>query len=282
MNLQLTVIRTYFRIYSHLYPKLAAKKSFALFQKVRKKSIRERESAFFSQTRHTVLEFEFGKIDCYFLGNDADPLVFLLHGWDSNAGSLSKIAERLATNGYFVVLMNLPGHAFSKESSTNLLVCKNAFKALLTHMNPTTSFSVISHSFGSAVVSYALSETNFRVDKLIFLTNPNRVEHIFEAFRDQIGLKSKAYKHLIRMAEEKLGESISAVSVEKKLKKVKFDQLILIHDKFDKILAYENSLEVLRAFPAAKIIPFENIGHYKMLWNEAVINACLIQLQNEN
>lgn len=275
MNVQLTAIRTYFAIYSVLAPKKAARKSFVVFQKVRKKDIRPREADFFSTTRHSQIDYDFGKIDCYFLGDETHPLVFLIHGWDSNAGSLSKIAQKLVENNYYVILMNLPGHAFSAENSTNLLECKYAFNALLAKINPTTPFSVISHSFGSAVVSYALSETEFQVDKLIFLTNPNRVEHIFEDFKAQIGLKTKAYQELLRITEEKLREPISEVSVEKKLKKVNFNQLVLIHDKFDKVLAYENSQEVLRAFPSAKMLPFENVGHYKMLWNEAVIDACV-------
>jgi len=93
-----------------------------------------------------------------------------------------------------------------------------------------------------------------------------------------IRLGSKAYTALLSLAESKLGESIADVSVENKLKKVDFKSLVLIHDKFDKVLAYEHSVEVQQAFPAAEIITFEKIGHYKMLWNDEVINACVARL----
>jgi len=53
--------------------------------------------------------------------------VILVHGWDSNAGSMSKIAEALVKKNKRVIAFNLPGHAFSKSSSTNLIECKDAF-----------------------------------------------------------------------------------------------------------------------------------------------------------
>lgn len=278
MNKQIRAIQTYFSIYSVVAPKMAARSSFKVFQKVRKKSIRPREAFFFDKTTKATLAYDSDTVDYYTLGNPAHPLVFLVHGWDSNAGSLSKIADKLLEMDRYVIALNLPGHAFSKKSSTNLLECKQAFKALLTAINPTEPFSVISHSFGSGVAAFALSETDYKVENLIFLTNPNRVEHIFEAFKDMIHLGPKAYTALLQLVEFKLGETIADVSVENKLKKVDFKSLVLIHDKYDKVLSYEHSVEVKKAFPAAEIVTFEKIGHYKMLWNEEVINACALRL----
>jgi pimeloyl-ACP methyl ester carboxylesterase len=159
------------------------------------------------------------------------------------------------------------------------LECKEAFKALIKEVNPTKSFSVISHSFGSGVTAYTLSETTYKIEKLIFLTNPNRVEHIFEDFKKMIRLGDKAYSELLQLTARKLGEPISAVSVENKLKKVDFEQLILIHDKYDKVLAFSHSLQVKLAFPQAEMVKFEKVGHYKMLWNDEVVAACIKRIQ---
>lgn len=277
MNIQLAAIRTYFTVYSTIAPKLAAKQSFKLFQKVRVKKLRPREVAFFDEAKKNILDVDgLGPIDYFQLGNPTHPLVFLVHGWDSNAGSLSKIATKMVEMNQYVIALNLPGHAQSKKNSTNLLECKQAFRALIAHINPNEQFSVISHSFGSAVTAFTLSETNYKVDKLIFLTNPNRVEHIFKDFKKMLGLRKKAFGELLRITDLKLGEPLAAVSVENKLKKVDFQTLILIHDKFDKVLAFEHSVEVNRAFPEAQLVPFEKIGHYKMLWNEQVVNACAL------
>lgn len=279
MNLQHALLKAYFGSLSTVAPGYAARKGFDLFQKVRKKSIRDREENFFENARKFDVEAELDKgkveqINCYEMGDINHPLVLLVHGWDSNAGSMSQIAYKLVKEGRRVILFNLPGHAFYKRSSTNLLECRMALSAVLEEINPDPGFSVISHSFGSAVTAYALSKNEYKVDKLIFLTNPNKVERIFQDFKNFIGLGDRAYNKLLTMTREKLGEPIESVSVAANLAKVDFEKLLLIHDKNDKVLDYYNSLEVKEATANSELSTYENIGHYKMLWNENVIADC--------
>jgi pimeloyl-ACP methyl ester carboxylesterase len=284
MAIQQRVLKMYFGSLSFIAPARAAKKGFDLFQKVRKKDIRPREEDFFKGARHfqvpaTLDKNKVDQIDCYEMGNADQALVILVHGWDSNAGSMSQIANKLVEEGKRVVLFNLPGHAFSVHDSTNLLECKNAVTAVLNYLKPNPGFSVVSHSFGSAVVAYALSKNNYELDKLIFLTNPNRVERIFTDFKNFIGLNNRAYIALLKLTQDKLGEPIEAVSVAANLTAVNYQKLLLIHDKNDKVLDYSNSLEVKNGNPKVELLTFENIGHYKMLWNAEVINNCAIFLK---
>ena len=88
-------------------------------------------------------------------------LVFLLHGWESNPGSLSKIAYSLSENNYRVISFNLPGHRGYKSNYTNLFECKEAFKSVIKHINPKTPFNVVAHSFGSAVTTYTFSKEKY-------------------------------------------------------------------------------------------------------------------------
>jgi len=273
------MIRTYFGSVSAVSPELAARNAFKLFQKVRKKSIREREEKLFLDARQFNVEaqLDHGKtelINCYELGEAGRPLVILVHGWDSNAGSMSQIAYELVAEGKRVVLFNLPGHAFYERSSTNLLECREAFSAVLKEIDPKPGFSVVSHSFGSAVTAYALSKNNYKLDKLVFLTNPNKVERIFDDFKNFIGLGGRAYNKLLDLAQQKLGEPIQEVNVANNLSKIDFKKILLIHDKNDKVLDYNNSLEVKDSTSKAELLTYENIGHYKMLWNDKVIADC--------
>lgn len=125
------------------------------------------------------------------------------------------------------------------------------------------------------MVAYTLSKKEIKVDKLIFLTNPNQMEEIFREFQQIIGLGNRAYQGLKKITEQKLGESLAAVSVEECLKRCQFNELNLIHDKNDKVLSYRNSEQIIEVHPTAKLHTFENIGHYKMLWNSEVIEKCL-------
>lgn len=94
---------------------MAARSSFKIFKKVRKKSIRPREALFFDKTIKFSFNHHTEQIDYFTLGNPSHPLVFLVHGWDSNAGSMSKIADKLVEKERYVIAINIPGHAFSKK-----------------------------------------------------------------------------------------------------------------------------------------------------------------------
>lgn len=271
----LKLIQIYFQIFSIIAPRKAARSGFKVFQKVRLKTIRDREKGFFEIAKHSKVPFKSEDIDMYELGNPSGDLVFLIHGWDSNAGSLSKIAMRLVEKNHRVIAFNLPGHAFYKVESTNLLVCKQAFESVLEHVNPTAFFSTISHSFGSAVTANALSGKTFPIKNMVFLTNPNLIEDIFIEFAAQVKMGKKAYKHLIDYTQGILGNEISSLDVERNLNEIPFRKLLLMHDKEDKVLPFSNSEAIQKKVDRVVLEPLEGIGHYRMLWNDDVIKKAV-------
>ena len=190
MNVQLNIVRLYFKLISLFSQKFAGAKAFKLFQKVRIKSIRKREEDFYTKANHFKVTFPKEDINCYELGAGNLDIVFLLHGWESNAGSLSKFAYQLAENNYRVISFDLPGHAKYNSNYTNLAECKNAFTNVIKFVKPKKPFSVLSHSFGSAVSAYTLSNLNYKINKLVFLTSPNSILEIFIDFKKLIGLPS--------------------------------------------------------------------------------------------
>lgn len=274
------LIKQYFKIYSAISPKMASRKAFQVFQKVRIKDIRDRERPFFEKANHfqvkaSLLNNQIKELDCYSLGDKNNPLVLLVHGWDSNAGSMSALVDQLVEEGYFTVLFNLPGHAFYQSNTTNLLECSLAFQAVLHSMGSTKPSATISHSFGSAVVAHGLAQLDETIEKIIFLTNPNKMEDIFTAFKDHIGLSEKAYNHLIAYTEGLINRSIQSLAVEENVKNAGIEKMLLIHDKEDKVLPYQNAEQVVKAHPSAALLTLENVGHYRMLWNPEVIQKCI-------
>ena len=89
------LIKIYFRIVSFLSPRLAANQAFEVFCKVRKKDIRDREKPFYETAKREDIPHEPESIHTYSFGNPENDTVLLVHGWDSNAGSLSKFVDPL-------------------------------------------------------------------------------------------------------------------------------------------------------------------------------------------
>ena len=274
----LKIIRLYYFILSNIFPKMAANEAFEMFQKVRKKDIRERELQFYDRASKYTIPFEKEDIDCFEFGKENKDLVILIHGWDSNAGSMYAFVDELLKRKKRVISLNLPGHASYKNSKTNLYECKKAVKAFYASLPKHEEISVISHSFGSAVSTYGLSELDLKVDKLIFLTSLNNIEDVFIDYKNTIGLNKKAYRILRKKADEVLGEELKDVLIEQKLTLVDFNYLHLIHDVNDKIIPFENTLRLNRAITNSSIQKYEGIGHYRMLWNKEVIEETMSYL----
>ncbi len=270
------LIKTYFQILSMLSPRLAAKQAFEVFCKVRKKDIRERERSFYDKAKREDIPYEPEPIHTYSFGNPKNETVLLVHGWDSNAGSLSKFVEPLLEKNKHVLGLNLPSHAQYENDKTTLVGCKDAMKTLLNSFEDSEITAIISHSFGSAVTGYALSELpNKTINKLFFLTSPNKIENIFTEFKDMISLGNKAYRILIERANKLLGENLEQMYIHDKLNLATFNHLHLFHDKNDKIISIKNSKLIHEKVPNSDLTTYENIGHYRMLWNDTVIEHVL-------
>lgn len=279
--MKLMMIKTYFTISSLVNPEKAARKSFDIFQKVRKKEIRRREQPFYHDARHFTVNSSNEPIHCFEMGDPHGPLVFLIHGWDSNAGSMSKFASKFVDKGYRLIAFNLPGHAFYQSASTNLLECKQAMSEVVDFIDPKEPFSIVSHSFGSAVAANALADSGREIDKVVFLTNPNRIEDIFREFKNMIGLTRRAYRAMLNNTAEILGGPLEMLDVSTNLKKVNFNKLLLIHDMHDQVLPFSNSFDINSDHQNVQLIRMEKVGHYRMLWNEEVIGRAVSFIQGE-
>ncbi len=275
MKLYLKLLRLYYKVISNISPRLGGWMAFNLFQKVRKKDVRKREESFYEKARHFKIGFLDQDLHCYELGNVQGELVFLVHGWDSNAGSLSKFAFELAERNYRVVSFDLPGHAKSNSDRTNLYECKEAFSSLLEFIDPQEPFTVISHSFGSAMTTYTISKLNYKIDKFVFLTTPNSLLEVFTNFKNFVGITDKAFGYMIKNAEEIVNDKIDSVNVSERLKNISFTKLLLVHDKADKIIPFKNSEDVYKANKNSDLKIYDKIGHYRMLWNDDVLEDTL-------
>ncbi len=269
------LIKTYFKLLSFISPKLAANKAFKIFKTVRKKDIRKREQSFYEEAQHSKLVSQNESIDTYEFGTNNGDIVILLHGWDSNAGSLYQFVAPLRSKNKKIYSINLPGHAFDANSETTIVACKNALKALLNSIPEHSQISIISHSFGSAVTAYALSESNRSINHLFFLTSPNRLEELFYDFKNMIGLNNKAYNLLLGKAKQITKEDISQITVQNKLKKASFKHLYLFHDEHDKVIPFKNSLDISQTITHSTLHKFKDIGHYRMLWNKSLIETVI-------
>jgi pimeloyl-ACP methyl ester carboxylesterase len=267
----LFLLRSYYRLLSVCWPSSAGEKAFYLFQKTRKLPFKISERKFYEHAETFEIVHPRENVRAYAMGDPAGKLVVLVHGWESNAGSMGAIAEALAFKGCRVVALDLPAHGKSQLIRTNLRECREALRALIYHLRPSKPFSIVTHSFGSVVASFALADSRYTIDQFVMLTVPNKMITIFEDFKRMIGLGDAAFETLLSLTEAVLGESVRTANVADKLQCIRYNNLVLIHDMNDKVLPYSNSLEIKSAASNVTLHSILNSGHYRMLWNNAVV-----------
>jgi pimeloyl-ACP methyl ester carboxylesterase len=272
MKFIIKLIRIYFKTLSVISPKLSAKKAFILFQKPRRLPFKKEEIAFYKKATSSLLNTSIGQINYYSVGNPVGELVILVHGWDSNAGSMSGIGDKLAEKGYHVISLDFPAHGNSKLKYLNVVTAKESLKALIKKVANDKPFSLIAHSFGSLASAITLSELQIKVKQLIYLTTPDKASTMFEYFRDGIGLSDKAFAHLVEKGETLIKAPLATLDVLALTETIKYEDLLLIHDKYDRILPYKNSVTIDNALTNSSLFTINKIGHSRMLWNENVQN----------
>jgi pimeloyl-ACP methyl ester carboxylesterase len=275
MTLIQRLIRLFFSNFSPLFPRLTGKLAFELFQHPHAKKTRSRELALYQQFQEKRLSHPEEDIIFYEKGEkNAYPLI-LVHGWESNPGSLYALAEALYDHGFWVKVLNLPAHGKSHLKKTNMVEAGAYIQSFLEAEGHQKGFSMLCHSFGSAASSIALMETGYQADDLVFLTTPDKVLDIFSDFRAMIQIKERAYQDLIHRVEEMIPYSLEAFNISDFLQAVSFDRLYVLHDKKDKVLPFHNARAVKEKIPQCQLIPLEGKGHYRMLWDEEVIEKVL-------
>jgi esterase/lipase len=273
MKLLLLIIRFQLRIVAAFSKEAAAKYAFRLFQRTNKKRLSKHEEVFYKNAKSYQIQGEQETFPIYEMGPDDGALVFLVHGWNSNAGSMAKIAEQLANNGFYCILFDLPGHGTSTLKHSNLKLCKERFKQVLKRYTCDRKIHIIAHSFGSAVVANTLFEETIKPGHLVFLSCPDSIKELFIVLQEQLKLKEDIFKRILKLAEELLKEPLSEITMINKTKGIQYNDLLLLHDKQDKVLPYSYSQQLADALPKSRLFPFEKIGHYRMLLNEGLIHT---------
>ncbi|MGB1315259.1 MAG: alpha/beta fold hydrolase [Chitinophagales bacterium] len=264
-------IKLYFKIVSAIAPKFASKQAIYLFQKPSRRAYKDNEIDFYNKAKYFTVNYKEEVLDAYEIGSENKKLVIIVHGWASNIGRLSKIAFRLEKEGYRVIGMNFPAHANSKLKQTNMVYAKNALVTLFKQLEIKDPFSIVTHSFGSGVSAFALAETQLKCEKIVFLTSANRIENIFLDFKKMVSLGEKTYQYVVAEMEKIVDFKLEKFNVVDILENVKYDKLLIIHDKFDKMLPYTNALEIKEKARDCELMSLENKGHSGMLFIEEVI-----------
>ena len=197
------------------------------------------------------------------------PSVMLLHGWEGQPSDLAAFAPPLLAAGCSVVTMDLPAHGASDGRQTSIPQAARALGAVVEALGPL--HGVIAHSMGAEILVEALF-TGLAAERVVLISAPAYYERFARNFAAGSGLDAQGTEAMLTLLGTTIGVDVHEISVPLRAAHLRQPALI-IHSGGDRLVAIEDSLASAAAWPGARHLRVEGLGHGRILADPAVVAA---------
>ena len=216
------------------------------------------------------------------LGPQDGPIVYLLHGWSGRRGQLAPIGRRLAAGGYRVVLIDTPNHG---DSGAGALGSRHSLlpdfsltlAGVIREFGP--AYAVVGHSLGAACSAIVLAE-RARAEKAVFIAPPIDPVAYTRILATMLGFGERIRTRMIRIGERRAGIELASFALEAMLEQpavlerlADLPPALVVHDTYDPVVPVVTGRTLAAHWPGSRIIETADLGHNRILRDEAVIAA---------
>ena len=235
----------------------ASKLALQLFSKPRGGQLTPNGKLFLNTATKTTLYYNDLPIQTYqWKGNKET--VLLAHGWESNSNRWRYEIEQLQTEGYNVIALDGPAHGGSGSTTFNAILYSEFINIVSEKFKPS---AFIGHSVGGmALVIFLKKQTYIHAKKLVLLGAPSGFKGIMKRYKEMMGYNQNVSVGIDTYIELKFGHPPHYFSTADFAKDIHAKGL-LIHDKKDRIIPYQDALDIDTQFKNAKLISTEGLGH---------------------
>jgi hypothetical protein len=218
------------------------------------------------QARTFSLEFENNQIKVFEWGSG--PVIVLVHGWGGRALQLDAFVPALLQQGYRVVAFDHKGHGESSSRCSSYLEIIRGTQRVFEHYAQDL-VGVVAHSIG-ANATFKVSEQFDRGLKLAVVAPMEHFPQWLEKMRSKLGIYEVLFAHVIASLEADTGLSL-AQQCQLDFALLNRHEVLLVHDKLDRINHFSASQEIHQNLPGSQLLPTEMLGHARILANAAVV-----------
>ena len=236
----------------------ASKLALKLFSKPRDGQLTSYANSFLeTATKKSILYHNSLPIQTYHWEGTKET-VLLTHGWESNSGRWRHKIKKLHKEGYNVIALDGPAHGGSGSDTFNAILYSEFINVVSEKFKPTL---FIGHSVGAMAMIIFLQKQSYKLaEKIVLLGAPSAFIGIMKRYKEMMGYSQRIYKGIDTQIELKFGNPPSYFSTADFVKNIDTKGL-LIHDKNDLIIPYQDALEIDAQFKNAKLISTEGLGH---------------------
>ena len=204
------------------------------------------------------------------------PVVYLVHGWGGRGSQLAGFVEPLVHRGHRVVLFDGPSHGDSApgpsgpRSSTGVELGR-ALDAVAARFGPAET--VVAHSMGAVSTLLALKYGWLSTGRLALLAPMSRYATQFDAFARHVGLGPRTRRRVDEAVGRRVGVPPEEFDAAVLAEQVGPLPTLVVHDRADRQTSHQESLDLVRRLPDARMISTHGLGHRRLLADPQVIDA---------
>lgn len=199
--------------------------------------------------------------------------VYLVHGWGGRAEQLGGVVAPLVAAGHRVICFDGPGHGTSPgPRSTTIPELADALRAVVAeHGRP---HGVIAHSLGAAVTAHAV-RNGLRPRALVLLAPTADPRRVLDHFVHRIGAGPRVRAGVERAVARRVGLPWEAFHVPSLHRSVPVPATLVVHDADDREVGPEHGRAIADAWPGARLLQTEGLGHRRLLRDPGVIDEAV-------
>ena len=201
------------------------------------------------------------------------PSILLVHGWNGRGIQLHHFIEPLIQRGYSAITYDAPGHGESQGRTSSYFEFTDTVRALLNSHDGHNIRGVIAHSLGGSAVVNGIEKENHPLE-VVLIAPALRLKEVLYGFFDHVGVPRTIYEILIKEYEDQFGYNMQRDNPINLLRKIN-SKVLIVHDKNDPTIPYDDSKEISERFPNIELHTTERLGHKKVLADSSVVNRAL-------
>lgn len=204
----------------------------------------------------------------------AHETVVLLHGWQGRGSQLCAFVDPLLQAGLDVVAIDGPGHGRSSGERADVGTFSMALREVVAALadDGHAVRAVIGHSMGAGATALAVAD-GLDVQAAVLIAPPRSVATVTDDFATALGLSAKTEQALRKRLRRRFHPYLwDRVAIDDRVAAARARALV-IHDVEDIEVPFARGRAVAEAWPGARLLPTQGLGHRRILRDASVIDA---------
>jgi len=219
----------------------------------------------------TGTRFDVDGLAAWRFGAATRPAIVMSHGWGGRGAQFRAFVPALLDAGYQVIVFDHIGHGFSNGRESSLVHFMRGIDAIVRRVESqgASVVALVGHSLGAAAAGAWLN-ANGREMRTVLVAPPTSVERYSGWFARKLGLPESVRRQMQQRIERALGHRWEEFELPQSVRNVRAKALV-IHDAGDREVAPASGLALARAWPGARFVRTEGLGHRAILRDPEVV-----------